>query len=115
MPLGSFPVRVLEPPHVLHVPSTAPAAAQPLTIDATANCATGVCTAELQWTDAGGSWKSTAMSATATPLIGRMELVSFTALIPSVDVRAGMQYRIVVDDGHVTTQTPTWSAIIAAS
>ncbi|HEX7168951.1 MAG TPA: hypothetical protein VF230_18380, partial [Acidimicrobiales bacterium] len=109
MRVQSFPVRVLEPPHLVHVPPTVAPASQPLVVRADANCSTGTCEGTLHWRAPDGAWQSTAMIASPQQTEGLTIEVKFDAVIPGVDVAVGMQHWIEVTDGYVADRTPTWT------
>lgn len=107
----SFPVHVLEPAHVVHVPPGVATAGSDLTLTATSNCATPTCTATLHWRITGQLiWNDVPMASTRTSggLFGN-DAMSYSAVIPAASVTtAGLEHWIEVEDGYVTERTPTW-------
>ncbi|MGQ0617080.1 MAG: esterase/lipase family protein [Acidimicrobiia bacterium] len=110
----SFPVRVLEPPHLVHVPPARGTTGQPLTMRADANCSTGACVATLHWRTPSGAWQQATMQAASTSL-DIADLVTYTATVPATDVVPGLQHWIEVSDGYVSDRTPTWSLSVVTS
>lgn len=104
-----FPVHVIEPPHLAHIPPGTATAGQPLDLRADATCSTPSCVATLHWLRSNGTWTSTTMNAanTATGIAGN-DLITYSATIPAADVAPGLQHWIEVNDGYVTDRTPTW-------
>ena len=113
--LGAHVVRVLEPPHTVHVPVVAADAGQALPINAASNCSTPVCTATLHWRVGSGDWKTAVMSTTRTGVgvLGVNTVDQHTYTIPALDVTPeGLQYWISVADGYVTDSTVTYAPIV---
>lgn len=114
--VGAFIVRVLEPPHVGHVPPTLVEAGQPLTVTATSNCSTPNCSAILTWSDSAGQQHAISMSATKTlegdDLAAAVpsDVWEYVATIPGHDTNSPVEYRIDVTDGYVEANTPTMTA-----
>lgn len=105
--VATFPVRVLEPPHIMHLPPLVAPRNQPLDVVATSNCSSPACSAAVQWLHQDGTWLELAMTAgpasglpTLPPEFGA--LWEYRATIPAevTDVDA-LTYRFVVDDGYV--------------
>ena len=113
--LMSFPVRVLEPAHVVHAPPGVAAAGSDLTITAASNCATPSCTATLHWRVAGAlSWTDVAMVGVRTGVgVFNNDAMTYTAVVPGASVTAaGIEHWIEVGDGYVTERTPTWATMV---
>ena len=110
-----FPVRVLEPAHIVHAPPGAAAVGADLTISATGNCATPSCVAVLHWRIGGAlDWTTVTMDAVRTAVVeGGIEgndAMSYSAVIPGASVTStGVEHWIEVTDGYVSERTPTWS------
>ncbi|MGQ0615765.1 MAG: hypothetical protein ACT4PW_02050 [Acidimicrobiia bacterium] len=110
--IAAYPVRVLEPPHVVHVPPGAAAIGSPVTLAATSNCATPSCIGTLHWRLPGGAWQSLTMSATRSPSDAPTgDLMSYSATIPQSLSSAGFEHWIEVFDGYVAERTPTLSTL----
>lgn len=105
---AAFPVRVLEPPHVVHVPSVVIARGEPLTLSATSNCAVAECVARLHYTDTEGYERRAApIGATGVP----GGVWSYTFKVPRKETLAEtFSYRISVSDGWVSDTTPTYQS-----
>jgi hypothetical protein len=118
MQVMSFPVRVLEPAHIVHVPPGAATAGADLTITATSNCATPACTAVLRWRMTGqADWNVVTMTGERTDvgLLGN-DVMSYSAVIPAASVTTeGLEHWIEVDDGYVAERTPTWPTSVVAT
>lgn len=112
----SFPVRVLEPAHIAHVPPGAATAGTDLSLNATSNCATPSCTAVLYWRVTGQlAWSTVTMSGTRTGVgLFSNDTMSYSAVIPGSSVTtAGLEHWIEVNDGYVSERTPTWPTAVA--
>ncbi len=116
----ALPVRVLEPPHVIHVPGIV-RPDQPYAVEAYATCAFATCTAKLEWQRADGTWGSVdapgaknAVAGLTLPIPPDVGSVwRFTATIPRDDTGGTLvSYRLVVDDGYVAEASPTYLAPI---
>ena len=109
-----FPVRVLEPPHVLHVPSAAAGRGLPLEVSASSNCSY-TCTGKLSWLNAEGEWSTKQMDASFTQVTGTGNSAwTYKATIPADDTTAdSVLYRIRVSDAHVSDETPTYTTLIS--
>src|SRR5438309_2236922 len=59
--VGVHPVRVLEPPHLIHAPVATAYYNQPIPIEARSNCATAACVGTLHWRTTGHAWNQTTM------------------------------------------------------
>lgn len=118
MRVMSFPVRVLEPAHIVHVPPGAATAGTDLAIAATSNCATPSCTAVLKWRVVGQlDWNVVTMTGTRT-VVGLFsnDAMSYSAVIPGASVTtAGVEHWIEVGDGYVSERTPTWTTSVAVT
>jgi hypothetical protein len=116
--LGAHVVRVLEPPHVVHVPIAIADVGTPQTINAVSNCSTPRCKATLHWRSTYGEWQSVLMTTTRTGVgvLGVASVDQHTAVIPAVDVKPeGFQYWIDVHDGYVSDSTGTYSPVMRGS
>lgn len=113
---GMHVVRVLEPPHVVHVPVAAHYYDQDIAIDATSNCATGTCTATLHWRTSGHPWRNAAMAISAGgPATPAGDTITTSGTIPADDVTTeGVDYWIEVNDGYVTDRTATYHTTVLA-
>ena len=108
--IGSFFVRVLEPPHLVHAPPGLVERGQPLTLTATSNCSSISCPATLAWTDKDGHTQTVTMSAvrkvdgsTNPALPG--DIWQYTATIPGADTTSTVHYNLAVSDGCTTDST----------
>lgn len=113
--LGAHVVRVLEPPHLVHVPKAVADAGTEQRIEALSNCATPACTATLHWRATYGEWKSATMTTTrqGVGVLGVATVDQHVAVIPAADVRMeGFQYWLEVGDGYVTDSTLTYSPVM---
>jgi hypothetical protein len=113
--LGAHVVRVLEPPHLVHVPKAVADAGTEQRIEALSNCATPACTATLHWRTTYGEWKSATMATTRTGVgvLGVNTVDQHVAVIPASDVRMeGFQYWLEVGDGYVTDSTLTYTPVM---
>jgi Fibronectin type III domain len=112
--VGVHPVRVLEPPHLVHDPVVTAYATQPIDIRASSNCATPACTATLHWRTTGHDWQvqtMTSLPPTPGALIG--DTWTYDATIPSGDVTTeGVDYWIEVTDGYVRDATATYHVTV---
>lgn len=117
--IGAYIVRVLEPPHVTHVPQALAIRNEPLTVTAASNCSSSQCPATLTWTDGTGVEKSTPM--TGSRVVGDDDVPGalpgdvweYTATIPGTDTAAPFRYSISVTDGYTSDTTPTYSVQVA--
>ena len=110
------PVRVLEPPHLVHAPVATAYFGQPIRIEAQSNCATATCAGTLHWRTTGHAWQSRPMT-TAVPVPGTAvgAVWSYQATIPAADVTTeGVDYRVEVNDSYVTDATPTYHVTVQA-
>jgi hypothetical protein len=113
--VARFVVRVVDPPHPVHVPPGTANASEDIPIEVRSNCATRNCNAMLHWRVTGQGWNSMSMpsSATPVPLAYGNELVTFKAAIPGANVTFdGVEYRIEIGDGYVTEMTPTVPVVV---
>ncbi len=111
----AYPVRVLEPAHIVHTPVGVADFNQPLSITARSNCSSPTCSARLEWQTASGSWAQQAMVASAlTPHVAPLGSTwQYTASIPRRDVTlAGFSYRISVTDGYTEETSPTYPVVV---
>lgn len=114
--VASFPVRVLEPPHIVHTPPAVAPRSRPLALSATSNCSSPACTATLAWMHSDGSWVQQPMTAqkvadlsTIPPGFGA--LWEYHGTIPPSGTGGDLvSYRFVVDDGYVGETSPTFVA-----
>jgi hypothetical protein len=106
--IDSFPVHVLEPPHVVHVPTVATTSGNTIPLTASANCATQLCSATISWQIPGQAVQSQAMTGMAGQAGSPVGVLwSFAGAIPASSVTPlGLQYQITVTDGYVTDTTP---------
>lgn len=108
-----YVVRVVDPPHPVHVPVATAVEGEPIPVRARSNCAAS-CTATLHWRVAGGAWQAVVMTRAApVPLAYGNDLVAYDAVVPGGGVTvAGVEYRIDVDDGYVTQTTPAYPVAV---
>lgn len=107
-----FVVRVVDPPHPVHVPVGFAFTGESVPIEARSNCATS-CTATLHWRQTGQSWQASSMSSTAVPLAYGNDFVTYSATIAGANVTTvGLEYRIEINDGYVTETTPTYPVVV---
>ncbi|MEJ7763976.1 MAG: VWD domain-containing protein [Acidimicrobiales bacterium] len=118
LPVGSFIVRVLEPPHLVHAPPGVVQKGTPLTLSATSNCSSSSCPATLSWTDKDGQAQAVTMTAVRQtdngginpPLPG--DLWQYTGTIPGADTTTTVHYTISVTDGYTGDTTPPLQALV---
>lgn len=111
----AYPVRVLEPAHIVHAPVTVADFNQPINLTANSNCSSPTCSATLSWQSASGTWVEAAMQASIAtpPQPGVGSVWQYTSTVPRRDVTlAGLQYRISATDGYTTESTPTYPVIV---
>ena len=112
-----FLLRVVDPPHPVHVPVLTAVSGEQVRIEARSNCATAQCQGTLHWRVPGGSWGATPM--VSSPLVLQTygnDLVAYTAAIEGTAVTtAGLEYRVEVHDGYVTETTPTYPVAVVAN
>lgn len=108
--IAHFPVRVTEPPHLVHVPPGNAQAGSEVPMSASSNCSTPVCSAVLHWRVTGTSeWNAVEMTASRTAGAGGNDLVEYRSVVPGADVTAaGLEHWIEVTDGYWSERTPTW-------
>jgi Mg-chelatase subunit ChlD len=106
---AAFPVRVLEPPHVAHVPAATTPRGIPVEISATSNCAYP-CVGTLRWLDAEGRWQSETLHGTKNQVdADGLTPWSFTGEIPEEGTTGtSVTYQLTVGDGYVEDNTPTF-------
>ncbi len=106
--IGVHPVRVLEPPHIVHVPPTVVPRGLDLKIQATSNCSTDYCGARLRWQEPNGSWASRPMARTSN---ADGTTWTYEATIPArATSRDTVTYQIDVFDGHARDQSISYVA-----
>lgn len=111
--IARFVVRVVDPPHPLHVPVGVTHTAESVTIEARSNCIAS-CTAILNWRHLNGSWQAIGMGASVTtpPAYGN-SVVTYSARIPGSNVISpAIEYRIDVTDGYVTETSPPYALAV---
>lgn len=108
-----FVVRVVDPPHPIHVPVGLAHTGESVAIEARSNCVAS-CTAVLHWRVTGGSWSATGMTGSAPiPLAYGNSAVAYSATIQGTNVTpAGFEYHIAITDGYVTETTPTYPVVV---
>lgn len=116
--IGSFIVRVLEPPHLVHTPPGVVEKGQPLALTATSNCSSSSCPATLTWTDNDGKEQKVVMTATRNvdgasinPAVPG-DVWTYTASISGDDTRVPVNYTISVTDGYTSDSTPALQALV---
>jgi Mg-chelatase subunit ChlD len=105
---AAFPVRGVEPPHVVHAPPAVARKGQPVDLTATSNCAGSTCSATLTWLDA--DREEERVEAVVGSVVDGVWTFRFT--IPRRGtLQPVLPYRISVSDGWVTDTTPTYPLV----
>lgn len=111
--IARFVVRVVDPPHPVHIPTGNAHTGESVVIEARSNCI-AACSATLHWRTTGGAWQASAFSGSnPVPLAYGNSVVTYSATIPASSVTpTGLEYRIAVTDGYVTETTPTYPVVV---
>jgi Mg-chelatase subunit ChlD len=109
----AFPIRVLEPPHIAHVPTLVAGKDHPLDLTFRSNCSYSACHGRVEWRSTDGSWNSTTARGTRLAQVpGGSSGFEFTARIPRQDLASDTQYRLSVSDGYARDTTPTYGVSV---
>ena len=104
-----FPVHVVEPPHLVHVPTATATVGTPVPLTARSNCSSPTCTGTLQYRPTGSlTWTSVIMNAVSPTKT--QPLWTYTATIPGTAwSNGGVDYLISATDGYATDMTPSYT------